>query len=245
VAAGGGAAVEEAAGVVAAGANERSSPFGGRMGLPWLRGEQCAGPFHEGVFGRPVGSVARDLLGARLVSTIDGHRVVGVIVETEAYMGADDPASHASTRLGRTNRNRAMFGPPGRAYVYRIYGMHWCLNVVTGDDGDPQAVLLRGLDPLEGEDVMVERRGGRSPLASGPGRLCAALGVTGDMYGHDFALPPLQILPGWSLPDSLVERSGRIGVSAAADWPLRFFVRNGRGVSRPGGGSHRTIVPGR
>jgi len=215
------------------------------MDFPWLRGQQSADPFHDEFFGRPVASVARDLLGARLVSTIHGERVVGVIVETEAYMGAADPASHAATRSGRTNRNRAMFGPPGRAYVYRIYGMHWCLNVVTGEDGDPQAVLLRALDPLDGEDVMSERRGGRSPVASGPGRLCVALGVTDELYGHDFALPPLQILPGWPLPDGLVERSGRIGVSAAADWPLRFFVRNCRGVSRPGGSSPRTIVPGR
>jgi DNA-3-methyladenine glycosylase len=155
-----------------------------------------------------------------------------VVVETEAYLGRDDPASHAATRGGITDRNRVMFGPPRRAYVYRSYGMHWCLNVVTGAPGDPQAVLLRALDPIEGQDVMVVRRGGKRPLTSGPGRLCEALGVTGDLYGHDFAAPPLEILPGWPLEDRRVGVSGRVGVSAASDWPLRFFVTECAGVSR-------------
>jgi DNA-3-methyladenine glycosylase len=157
---------------------------------------------------------------------------VGVVVETEAYLGRDDPASHAATRTGLTARNRAMFGPARRAYVYRSYGMHWCLNVVTGTVGDPQAVLLRGLDPIEGEEVMVGRRGGKTPLASGPGRLCQALGVTGDLYGHDFSSPPLVLVPGWHVQDPCIEVSGRVGVSAASDWPLRFFVSSCAAVSR-------------
>jgi DNA-3-methyladenine glycosylase len=132
-----------------------------------------------------------------------------------------------------------MFGPPGRAYVYRIYGMHWCVNVVTGEEGDPQAVLLRALDPLVGRETMLRRRGRAAAgpraergAASGPGRLCQALGITGSLYGHDLALPPLEIRPGWPVADAEVARSGRIGVRAAADWPLRFFVRGHPAVSR-------------
>jgi DNA-3-methyladenine glycosylase len=169
-----------------------------------------------------------------------------MIVETEAYHGADDPASHAATRSGRTARNAAMFGPPGRAYVYRIYGMHWCMNVVTGAEGDPQAVLLRALDPLVGQETMLRRRGrivvGRGPeampgeavrgAASGPGRLCQALGITGEFYGHDLTRPPLEVRPGWPVPDREIGVSGRIGVRAAADWPRRFFVRANPAVSR-------------
>ena len=176
--------------------------------------------------------VARGLLGARLVSTIDGITTAGVIVETEAYRGGDDPASHAATRAGRTDRNAAMFGPPGRAYVYRIYGMHWCVNVVTGQDGEPQAVLLRALDPLVGQEEMARRRGRSEALASGPGRLCQALAISGALYGHDLGLPPLEIRAGWSVPDAQVGVSGRVGVRAAADWPLRFFVRGNPSVSR-------------
>jgi DNA-3-methyladenine glycosylase len=183
-------------------------------------------------FARPVEIVARELLGARLVSTVGEELVAGVIVETEAYHGADDPASHAATRGGRTARNAAMFGPAGRAYVYRIYGMHWCVNVVTGEEGDPQAVLIRALDPVTGEDVMARRRGGMRGLASGPGRLCQALGITGALYGHDLTRPPLEIRTGWSVPDAAVGISGRIGVRVAADWPRRWFVRGNPSVSR-------------
>ena len=183
-------------------------------------------------FARPVEVVARELLGARLVSTVGRVLTAGVIVETEAYCGREDPASHAATRVGRTARNAAMFGPSGRAYVYRSYGMHWCVNVVTGWEGDPQAVLLRALDPLAGEEEMVRRRGRVEALASGPGRLCRALGITGVLYGHDLRQPPLEVRVGWTVPDSQVVVSGRIGVRAAADRPLRFFVHGSPGVSR-------------
>ena len=152
-------------------------------------------------------------------------------METEAYGGPSDPASHAATVSGVTPRNRAMFGPPGRAYVYRSYGMHWCLNVVTGREGEGQAVLLRGLLPIEGEDVMLRRRG-RRPLAAGPGRLAQALGVTDALYGHDLRRPPLFLLAGWSVPDRRVGVSGRIGIKSAAKWPHRFYVRGCSGVSR-------------
>jgi len=179
-----------------------------------------------------VAEVARALLGARLVSTVEGERVSGVIVEAEAYGGADDPASHAATRWGRTPRNSPMFGPPGTAYVYRSYGIHWCVNVVTGAEGDPQAVLLRGLEPLEGEGVMRRRRGGREPLAAGPGRLCQALGIDGSLNGHDLRDPPLRLMGGWAVADADVGVSGRIGVGAAADRLLRFYLVGSVGVSR-------------
>ncbi len=200
--------------------------------MPWQAGASPRGPLPEETLRRPVEEVARALLGARLVSTVGGLRVAGVVVETEAYQGPDDPASHAATRRGRTKRNAAMFGPAGRAYVYRSYGVHWCLNVVTGAAGDPQAVLLRGLEPLEGEEVMLARRGGRRPLAAGPGRLCEALGVTGDLNEHDLRQAPLVLAGGWAVEDRLVGTSGRIGVRRAAERPLRFYVRGSAGVTR-------------
>lgn len=182
---------------------------------------------------RPPVELARALLGCRLVSTVGDVRTVGVIVETEAYGGPEDPASHASTIGGATDRNRAMFGPPGRAYVYRSYGIHWCLNVVSGPDGRGGAVLIRGLDPLEGEAAMLERRGNRRPLAAGPGRLAQALGITDALYGHDLARSPLLLVSDAPLPASRVGVSGRVGVSRAADWPHRFYVRGAAGTSRP------------
>ncbi len=165
------------------------------------------------------------------MSTVGGRRTSGVIVETEAYEGPADPASHAATVTGVTKRNAVMFGPPGLAYVYRIYGVHWCMNVVTGLEGEAGAVLLRGLQATDGLDVMEQRRG-RQPLTTGPGRLCQALGITGDLYGHDLRTEPLQLQAGWDVPPNLVGVSTRIGVKAAADWPYRFYVVGASGVSR-------------
>jgi DNA-3-methyladenine glycosylase len=189
--------------------------------------------FPTDFFERPVLDVARGLLGACLVSDVSGTRTAGVIVETEAYGGPEDAASHAATASGVTPRNRAMFGPACRAYVYRSYGIHWCLNVVTGPSDEGQAVLLRGLLPIEGEDEMLERRAGRKPLAAGPGRLSQALGITGALYGHDLTMPPLQLLPGWEVEDDQVGEATRIGVRAAAELPYRFYVRGSAGVSPP------------
>ena len=200
--------------------------------LPWHVAAPSGDRLPEGFFGRPVLDVARDLLGTRLVSTVGGARTVGVIVETEAYQGSDDPASHAATRSGRTHRNRAMFGPGGCAYVYRSYGVHWCMNVVTGVEGRAEAVLLRGIEPVEGIDLVKTRRGGREPLAAGPGRLCEALAITGELYGHRLDHTPLELVSGWQVPDGLVGVSGRIGVSAAAERPFRFYVLGSPGVSR-------------
>jgi DNA-3-methyladenine glycosylase len=133
-----------------------------------------------------------------------------------------------------------MFGPSGRAYVYRSYGMHWCMNVVTGATGEAQAVLLRGIEPIEGEEIMVGRRGGSVVIGAGPGRLAKALGITAALYDHDLRRPPLRLERGWVVPDELIASSPRVGVRAAADWPLRFFVRGSPGVSRPESwGRHR------
>ena len=178
--------------------------------LPWRSGLAPAAEFPESFFHRPALEVAPDLLGHRLVSTVGGRRTSGVIVETEAYDGPADPASHAATVSGLTKRNAVMFGPAGFSYVYRIYGTHWCMNVVTGPDGEAGAVLLRGLHAMEGLEVMKRRRG-REPLTTGPGRLCQALGITGDLYGHDLRAEPLRLRAGWTVPLDLVGVSKRIG----------------------------------
>ena len=205
---------------------------GVQAGLPWHDAGEPRSAFPGGFLDRSAATVARELLGVRVRSTVDGAPVTGVIVETEAYLGPEDPASHAAARQGVTTRNRAMFGPAGRAYVYRSYGIHWCLNVVTGPRGQGQAVLIRGLEPLEGVGVMDTRRAGRRPLAAGPGRVGQALGIGPDLYGHDLRHPPLELLPGWTVPDALVRVTGRVGVRKAPEWPLRFLVADSPGVSR-------------
>ena len=182
--------------------------------------------------------VARNLLGAVLVSTVDGHRVAGRIVETEAYLGPHDPASHAAERIGKTARNRSMFGPPGTAYVYRIYGVHWCLNAVTMPEDFPAAVLIRAVEPIAGINVMRERRwparnaGPDRLIASGPGKLAAAFGITGALDGHDLSSPPLFILPGSPVRLADISIGPRIGITRASDWPLRFCLRANPWVSR-------------
>jgi DNA-3-methyladenine glycosylase len=192
-------------------------------------------PIPAAFFDRPAESVARDLLGGVLISTIGGEETVGRIVEAEAYIGPHDPASHAAERIGRTARNASMFGPPGIAYVYRIYGLHWCLNVVTGPEGYPAAVLIRALEPLAGIETMRRRRRLRSDreLTSGPARLAEALGITGALDGHPLQEPPLVLAAGEPVPDEAVAVGPRIGVTRAADWPLRFHVRGNAWVSRP------------
>lgn len=186
-------------------------------------------------FDRDAEEVARDLLGVLLESTIAGETTVGRIVETEAYVGPHDPASHASARAGQTRRNAPMFGPPGTAYVYLIYGLHWCFNVVTGPVGYPAAVLIRAVEPLAGREVMRSRRGPRiadRDLARGPGRLARAFQITGELNGHLLRDPPLRFLAGEEVPDSEVVVGPRIGITSAVDWPLRFHLSDCRWVSR-------------
>jgi DNA-3-methyladenine glycosylase len=163
--------------------------------------------------------VARDLLGAVLVVERAGTLVAGRIVETEAYT-ADDPASHSFR--GRTPRNAVMFGPAGHLYVYRSYGIHWCANVVTGAEGDGQAVLLRAVDPVEGVDEMLRRRG-RRPLADGPGKLCQAFGLDGDDDGADLCGEgPIRIVDAGAGSPVDPITGPRIGITKAVDTPWRF-----------------------
>jgi DNA-3-methyladenine glycosylase len=192
-------------------------------------------------FARPSEVVAREILGCDLISTVDGKRCVGRIVETEAYHGPDDDASHAAARIGRTPRNEAMFGRPGLAYVYRIYGIHWCLNAVTDALDFPAAVLIRAAEPIAGVEIARARRGDRPDheLMRGPGNLCSALGITGALDMHDLAHPPLVIARGTRIPDDHVRRGPRIGITRAADLPLRFFIDGNPSVSRMAGAGRR------
>ncbi|MGD8603178.1 MAG: DNA-3-methyladenine glycosylase [Anaerolineales bacterium] len=182
---------------------------------------------------RPTLEVARDLLGRRLVRiTSDGMRLSGRIIEAEAYIGVEDLACHAKS--GRTARNQSMWGPPGHAYVYFTYGMHWMLNIVTEQAGFPAAVLLRGIKPEEGLDRMRQNRGGRSdlPLADGPAKLCQAMEIDGSLDGLDLCAPdsPLFIEATATFQDKAVRVSPRIGLNTVPEpWlskPWRFFAHS-------------------
>ncbi|MGH9259012.1 MAG: DNA-3-methyladenine glycosylase, partial [Acidimicrobiales bacterium] len=172
-------------------------------------------------------------LGHVLVSDVAGRRTAGVIGETEAYIGPHDPACHAFGGR-RTRRTAALYGPPGTAYVYITYGMHWCLNAVTRAPGYPAAVLIRALEPVAGMALMRRRRRGAAAqaLCAGPARLCEALGVTGVLDGMSLQRRPLRILRNPARGRLRVGQGPRIGVSRAADWPLRFFLRDSPWLSR-------------
>ncbi len=191
-------------------------------------------PLPASFFARDAGSVARDLLGCLIVSTAGGRRCVGRIVETEAYLGPDDPASHAAG-WHRSARNEAMYGPPGHAYVYFTYGMHWCFNVVTGRPGYPSAVLVRAIEPVEGLATMRRRRGGVPDrlIGAGPARLAEALGIRRAHDRHPLRRPPLWIAPGEPVPPPRRRVTTRVGIRHAADWKLRYYVRGSPCVSKP------------
>lgn len=177
------------------------------------------------VFTRHPAVVARELIGARL--WVGG--VGGIIVETEAYHH-EDPASHSFS--GPTPRNAAMFGPVGHAYVYRSYGIHWCLNVVCGED-QGNAVLIRAMEPTDGLDAMRERRGpvADTLLMSGPGRLCQALAVTKAHDGLPLAHPPIALAARTAEPEILVGR--RIGLTKGVETPWRFGLKGSKHLSKP------------
>jgi DNA-3-methyladenine glycosylase len=189
-------------------------------------------PLPVAFFRRPADEVARDLLGAFVVSELGGVRTVGRIVETEAYLGADDPASHGY-RNRRHAQNQNLFGPPGVWYVYRSYGMHWCANLVCTAEGSANAVLLRALEPVDGLPAMRERRGDvpDRALCSGPGRLAEALGITRALDGQPMRASPVRVYRAAQLPDA-VHVGPRVGIRKAADWPLRFLEGGSRWVSR-------------
>lgn len=174
-------------------------------------------------------AAARQLLGWRLSTTLDGVTTTIAIVETEAYGGSDDPASHAYG--GRTNRNSSMFDAAGTLYVYRSYGVHWCANVVTGPAGEASAVLLRGGVPVVGAEVMKDRRGRDDHLTDGPGKLCAALGITGAHDGTSLEHGPVRLMPPMSRDPIRVEEGRRIGISRAVERPWRFVARGIDGSS--------------
>lgn len=177
-------------------------------------------------FDRSAEEVAPDLLGALLVHDTPEGRIAGRIVEVEAYLGPEDQAAHSAR--GRTPRNAVMFGPPGHLYVYFVYGMHHCANVVCGPGDKPEAVLLRAALLVEG-DELARRRRGTAPgarLAAGPGNLAAAFGIDRSLNGADLLAGPIRLAPAAS-PASFV-RTPRIGVAYAGEWaarPLRFVAR--------------------
>lgn len=199
-------------------------------------------PFPADYFAQHAVTVARDLLGAYLIRQWpDGSRIVGRIVETEAYSGTDDLASHG--RAKRTPRNMPMYGPPGRAYVYLTYGLYWLLNVVCEPENTPAAVLIRAVEPLEGHALIAQRRPGHAPYhwTSGPARLTIAFGVGGEFNRADLTTPDsgLWLAPGPHVPDPAVKTGPRIGLgkSVREPWlsiPWRFWEDGNPYVSKGG-----------
>ena len=205
-------------------------------------------PLDSSFFARPTLAVARDLLGALLVHESPDGRLSGRVVETEAYL-ADDPAMHgwkatfgADGRVLPQGRAAGLFAAPGTAYVYKIYHTNWLLNVVTEPEGVAGAVLIRALEPVEGEERMAENRPPsvrkRRDLANGPGKLTQALGIAESpdavrsrFHQTDLTRPPLCFEPGDPVPDAQVETSSRIGLSRGADLDYRFFVSGNAFVS--------------
>jgi DNA-3-methyladenine glycosylase len=196
-------------------------------------------PLARAFFARDPRRVARNLLGKILVRNTSNVRLTARIVEVEAYLGAEDPAAHSAS--GRTARNAVLFGPPGYAYVYFIYGNHYCLNVSCEPDGQAGGILFRALEPLSGIDQMAEARGLalRGPqdwpkLTSGPGRLCEAFGVTRTRdNGSDLVSPDSEL---WIGDDGFRARkivvTPRIGITKAASHPLRYLIEGNPFVSR-------------
>jgi DNA-3-methyladenine glycosylase len=178
-------------------------------------------------FRRATLQAARALLGARLVKIERGRRLSGIIIETEAYIGRRDLGCHAS-RGGRTRRNIVMFGPPGYAYVYFTYGMHWMLNLVTEAEDFPAAVLVRAIIPAEGRGVMLRRRGGREPIAGGPAMLSQAFRIDSRFNGHDLCEKKSQLYleRAFSIPEEGVTTGPRVGLYTVPEpWksiPWRF-----------------------
>jgi DNA-3-methyladenine glycosylase len=190
-------------------------------------------PIPDEFYARDTESVARAVLGCVLETRVDGERTAGRIVEVEAYVGPHDPADHGY-RNRRTRRNAALFGPPGTAYVFRSYGVHWCFNAVTEREGFPAAVLVRALEPTVGLATMARRRGTEQPrlLCAGPGRLCQAMGITGEHDGGSLATGAVLLLRSSDAAPVAVAAGPRIGISRATDWPLRFVERGSPWLSR-------------
>jgi len=200
---------------------------------PRARRLRLAPPLDRNFYNRPTEIVARELLGAVLeYKTVDGV-AAGRIVETEAYIGEHDLACHAAA--GKTLRTAPLYGPPGIAYVYFIYGMYWCFNAVTRGEDEPSAVLVRAIEPVAGIDLMRRRRPKVKrdvDLTNGPGKLCLALGITGESTWHPLQKPPLVIREAERIADASVVVTPRIGITQWADAPLRYFIADNPYVSK-------------
>jgi DNA-3-methyladenine glycosylase len=188
---------------------------------------------------RDVLTVARDLLGKILVKEHNGRLLKGKIVEVEAYDGRTDEAAH--TFIGKTKRNEIMFGEGGFFYVYFTYGVHFCCNVVTGTEGTGTAVLIRGIEPLEGiEQMILNRYGSLKPkdkkelynLTSGPGKICQAFDINRKEYGLDLTGDSVYILDADNIPEDKVVITRRIGIKKSAELPWRFYIKDNPFVSR-------------
>lgn len=201
------------------------------MSTDGSRGAAAFEALERGFFARPTLIVARALLGHVLVHETPEGTTAGRIVEAEAYLGPNDPASHA---YRRTPRAHVMWGPAGYAYVYFTYGNHFCINVVTEQEGVAGAVLLRALEPVVGLELMRRRRGVEDvrQLCSGPGKLTRAMGITGQHNGQDLTRPPLYLARAGLAADEKIGSSARVGITRAAHWPWRFFVEGSPYVSK-------------
>ena len=199
------------------------------MNIPLAQLLSSSAVLNRDFYARPAVEVARNCLGKILVH----GRTAGRIVETEAYLGVDDRAAHAWH--GMTDRTRVIFGPPGHAYVYFIYGMYECLNFVAEPVGQAGCVLIRALEPVSGIATMQRRRPAAKrveDLASGPGKLTLALGITRKQNGADLTTSALQVRGLRDEPTVEIATTPRIGITHCADWPLRFFIAGNRFVSR-------------
>ena len=201
----------------------------GQVGLVGLAGKTLTHDFYD----RPTLDVARDLIGKVLVHRRRDVVTSGIIVEVEAYIGESDPACHAAP--GRTRRNAPLYGPPGRAYVYLNYGIHRCLNAIAGPAGRPGCVLIRAVEPLRGLTAMARRRGvprDQARVASGPGNLTRALGITLEDNGADLTRGRLTVEPPEAPRAFRVASGPRIGITRAREPRLRFWLARNRFVSR-------------
>lgn len=182
-------------------------------------------PLPLNFFRRSALVVARELVGAEIRSAMGGGLTAGLLLEAEAYLGRDDPASHAF-RGRRHSGNQSLYGPPGTWYVYRSYGIHWCANLVCGGPEAGSAVLLRGVWLREGLEVARRRRGGVPDrrVADGPGKLCQALGITRELDGFAMAGSDVVVSRSRETANLAISVTPRIGISKAVDWPLRFMM---------------------
>ncbi|HEY4216331.1 MAG TPA: DNA-3-methyladenine glycosylase [Gemmatimonadaceae bacterium] len=212
-----------------------------RNAAPTARRSRSAAVLPKNFYARDTELVARELLGCILECRTPDGVAAGRIVETEAYIGEHDLACHAAA--GRTARTALLYGPPGIAYVYFIYGMYWCFNAVTRAENEPSAVLVRAVEPVQGIDLMRRRRPKARrdvDLTNGPGKLCLALGIGREHNGLSLLRPPVVIRVGEPIADRDVTVTPRIGITRSADWPLRWIVAENPYVSKTPASFERT-----